>query len=216
MLVVVDLPPGRVLDDVVELLERAGHDVERGAASLTRPFDLALVATPEAAERLKRARPHDAVIVVTKLGDVPARVRALELGADDAVDASFPPSQIAARVGAASRRTAMIPRPAERVVIDGVTIDLSAATAERDGRTTPLTAREVEIIRYLARHAGRVIDRPELLHHVWRVAAGNQTRAVDVAIVGLRAKLERDPSSPAIIVSVRGAGYRWGPALTHG
>ena len=166
--------------------------------------------TPEAAERLKRARPHDAIVVVTKLGDVPARVRALELGADDAVDAGFPASQIVARVGAASRRVAMLPRPAEQLAIDGCTIDLSASTAARDGRTTALTTREVEVIRYLARHAGQVVSRGELLHHVWRVAAGNQTRAVDVAVVGLRAKLERDPASPAIIVSVRGAGYRWG------
>jgi len=45
---------------------------------------------------------------------------------------------------------------------------------------------------------------------VWRVSAGNETRAVDVAIAALRAKLERDPANPAMIVSVRGAGYRWG------
>lgn len=210
MHIVVDLAGDRLQAEVVDLLRRAGHTVERGAAAACARFDLALVGTPEAAERLKRARPHDAIVVVTKLGDVPARVRALELGADDAVDAGFPASQIVARVGAASRRVAMLPRPAEQLAIDGCTIDLSASTAARDGRTTALTTREVEVIRYLARHAGQVVSRGELLHHVWRVAAGNQTRAVDVAVVGLRAKLERDPASPAIIVSVRGAGYRWG------
>lgn len=210
MHIVVDLAGDRLQAEVVDLLRRAGHTIERGAAATCARFDLALVATPEAAERLKRARPHDAIVVVTKLGDVPARVRALELGADDAVDASFPASQIVARVGAASRRAAMLPRPAERIAIDGCTIDLSASTVERDGRTNALTTREVEVIRYLARHAGQVVSRGELLHHVWRVAAGNQTRAVDVAVVGLRAKLERDPARPAIIVSVRGAGYRWG------
>ena len=210
MHIVVDLAGDRLQAEVVDLLRRAGHTVERGAAATCPRFDLALVGTPEAAERLKRARPHDAIVVVTKLGDVPARVRALELGADDAVDAGFPASQIVARVGAASRRVAMLPRPAEHLAIDGCTIDLSASTVERDGRTSALTTREVEVIRYLARHAGQVVSRGELLHHVWRVAAGNQTRAVDVAVVGLRAKLERDPASPAIIVSVRGAGYRWG------
>lgn len=210
MHIVVDLAGDRLQAEVVDLLRRAGHTVDRGAAAACERFDLALVGTPEAAERLKRARPHDAIVVVTKLGDVPARVRALELGADDAVDAGFPASQIVARVGAASRRVAMLPRPAEQLAIDGCTIDLSASTAERDGRTTALTTREVEVIRYLARHAGQVVSRGELLQHVWRVAAGNQTRAVDVAVVGLRAKLERDPASPMIIVSVRGAGYRWG------
>jgi DNA-binding response OmpR family regulator len=208
--IVVDVAADRLRAEVIELLERAGHTVERGAAAACKRFDLALVGTPEAAERLKRERPHDAIVVVTKLGDVPARVRALEAGADDAVDGGFPVSQVAARIGAAGRRAAMMPRPAERIAIDGCTIDLSAATASRGGAPIALTAREVEIVRYLAQHAGRVIDRAELLHHVWRVAPGNQTRAVDVAMVGLRAKLERDPARPAIIVSVRGAGYRWG------
>jgi DNA-binding response OmpR family regulator len=65
-------------------------------------------------------------------------------------------------------------------------------------------------VRYLARHAGQVVSRADLLRHVWRVSPRNETRAVDVAIVGLRAKLERDPANPSIILSVRGAGYRWG------
>jgi two-component system response regulator RegX3 len=65
-------------------------------------------------------------------------------------------------------------------------------------------------VRWLSRHAGRVVSRGELLEHVWEVSPGNETRAVDVAVAGLRAKLERDPATPAIIVSVKGAGYRWG------
>ena len=52
------------------------------------------------------------------------------------------------------------------------------------------------------------MSRAELLQNVWRVAAGNETRAVDVAMVGLRGKLERDPSNPVILLSVRGAGYK--------
>jgi len=65
-------------------------------------------------------------------------------------------------------------------------------------------------VRWLARHAGQVVARTELLQHVWKVSPRSATRAVDVAIAALRAKLERDPANPAIIVSVRGAGYRWG------
>jgi two-component system response regulator MtrA len=62
-------------------------------------------------------------------------------------------------------------------------------------------------VRWLARKAGQVVDRRELLQHVWKVSPASATRAVDVAIAGLRAKIEKDPSDPAIIVSVRGAGY---------
>ena len=89
---------------------RAGHTIERGTPTRASTFDLALVGSPEVAERLRRERPHDAIIVVTKLGDVAARVRALEVGADDAFDASFPTSQMVARVGAAGRRAAAMPR----------------------------------------------------------------------------------------------------------
>jgi DNA-binding response OmpR family regulator len=119
-------------------------------------------------------------------------------------------SQVAARVGAAGRRAAALPRPPEQIEIDGCTIDLSACTVTRNGRTDALTRREVDLVRWLARHVGHVVSRAELLEHVWGVAPHNTTRAVDVAIAGLRAKLERDPRQPAVIVSVKGAGYRWG------
>ena len=211
MRVLIDVANGRIKDELVETLVRAGHEVERGHAPTARGFDVLIVGSVEIAERLQRERPHDAVIVFTRIGDVEARVRALEAGAADAVDASFAMSQVAARVGAAGRRAASLPRPPERIAIDGVAIDLSAATATRDGRSVALTPREVELVRWLARHAGRVVGRDELLEHVWGLSARTQTRAIDVAIAGLRAKLERDPSAPAIIISVKGAGYRWGP-----
>ena len=215
MRILVDVAADRLCAEIVELLQRAGHEVERGAPTSAKVFDLVLVGSPEVAERVRRERPLDAIIVVTKIGDVPARVRALEVGADDAFDASFAPSQMMARVGAAGRRAAMMPRPAEGVQVDGCAVDLTAMTARRAGVTIELTAREIEIIRWFIAHAGQVVSREDLLAHVWRVAPGNATRAVDVAIVGLRQKLERDPAEPRIIVSVRGVGYRWDP-LTNG
>ena len=215
MHILVDVSNDRLCREIVEVLVRAGHTIERGVAARSHQFDLALVGTPDAAEKLRRALPAAAIIVVTKIGDVPARIRALEVGADDAFDGSFPPSQIAARVGAVGRRAAMTPPAAERIAIDGCTIDLSAGTASRDGAVTELTAREVEIVRWLHRHAGHVVPRAELLQHVWRLSAGTETRAIDVAMVALRQKLERDPANPVIVVSIRGVGYRWGN-LTNG
>jgi DNA-binding response OmpR family regulator len=210
MHILVDVASDRLRAEIIETLERAGHTIERGTASPAKQFDLVLVGSPEVAERLRRERPHDAIIVVTRVGDIPARVRALEVGADDAFDASFAPSQAVARISAAGRRAAALPRQPERVEIDGCTIDLSASTASRNGAPIELTTREVDLVRWLARHAGHVVSRAELLHHVWRVSANNTTRVVDVAIAALRAKLERDPANPTIIISVRGAGYRWG------
>lgn len=211
MRVLIDVANGRISSELIETLVRAGHVVERGSAAVSAArFDVVVVGSVELAERLQRARPAAAVIVFTRTGDVEARIRALEAGAVDAVDAGFPLSQIAARVGAAGRRAALVPRAPEHVVIDGCTFDLAASTAARDGVTINLTRRELELVRWLARHAGRVVERGELLEHVWRVSPGNATRAVDVAIAGLRAKVERDPAAPAIIVSVKGVGYRWG------
>jgi DNA-binding response OmpR family regulator len=189
--------------EILELLARAGHEIVHAR----KLFDVALVGTAAAAEKLRRDHPSDAIIVVTKVGDVPARIAALEAGADDAFDPSFPPSQMVARVGAAGRRAAMVPK-LERIEVDGCTIDLTAATATRDGRVCELTKLELDLVRWLARKAGQIVDRKELLQHVWKVSAASETRAVDVAIAGLRGKLERDASKPAIIVSVRGAGYR--------
>ncbi|HEY3806484.1 MAG TPA: response regulator transcription factor [Kofleriaceae bacterium] len=210
MRVLVDIADPRLAREVAEVLERAGHEISRGAANAAKQFDVALVATPELAAKLRAAKPTAAIVVVTKVGDVPARIRALEAGADDAFDGSFAPSQMVARVGAVGRRAALTPPPAERIELDGCTIDLSAATATRDGAITALTAREVELVRWLAGRAGHVVSRGDLLQHVWRVSAASETRAVDVAIAALRGKLERDAANPAIIVSVRGAGYRWG------
>ena len=210
MRILVDVANGRLSAEVIAALERAGHTIVRG----TRDFELALVGTAEAAAALRQDRPATAIIVVTKLGDVPARIRALEAGADDAFDPGFAMTQMVARVDAAGRRAARTPPPPERVSADGCSIDLTASLAIRGGVETALTTRDVEIIRWLAARAGQVVSRAELLQHVWRVAAGANTRAVDVAISELRAKLERDPAAPQIITSVRGAGYRW--ILTNG
>ena len=210
--ILIDVANGRVSEELVETLVRGGHEVERGSATSTkRPFDVVVVGSVEVAERLRRDRSQDAIIVFTRIGDVEARVRALDAGASDAVDASFPMSQIAARVGAAGRRAAAVPRDPDRFAIDGCTIDLSACTAQRNGNTFALTRREVDIVRWLARHTGHVVSRADLLQHVWGLSPRTETRAVDVAIAELRQKLERDPSAPAIIVTVKGAGYRWGP-----
>lgn len=216
MRILIEATLARAQPELVEALERKGHEVERSKVvspaqlAVLRSFEVIIVTAVEIAEQLARLAPTLAVIVFTRTGDVEARVRALDAGAADAVDAGFPMSQTIARVGAAGRRAALMPKPAERIEIDGCSIDLSACTCTRGGRVQSLTPREVELVRWFARHAGRVVSRGELLEHVWGVSPRNDTRSVDVAIASLRAKLERSPSEPAILVSIKGAGYRWG------
>lgn len=226
MRILIDSTLARAHPQLIEALDRAGHSVEKGrvgtsatagTATVTPeqlaalyPFDVIVVTSIEVAEQLYQEAPTLAVIVFTRPGDVEARVRALDGGAADAMDTSFPMSQSVARIGAAGRRAALMPRPVDRIEIQGCTIDLRACTAERGDRLHVLTPREVELVRWFARHAGRVVSRAELLEHVWNVSPRNDTRAVDVAIAGLRAKLELVPSAPSILISIKGAGYRWG------
>ncbi len=181
-------------ESLAALLADSGHFVVRNERE---PHDLVVASEPISGSK----KP---VIVFTKPGDVTARIRALEAGAEDALDAGFAPSQMMARVGAVARRAAP-----DAVEADGCTLDLAGHTATRDGRGTPLTAREVDVVRYLHRNRARVVPRAELLENVWGVSPDVTTRSVDVAISALRSKIERDPRSPTIIGSVKNAGYRW-------
>jgi DNA-binding response OmpR family regulator len=181
-------------ESLSQILASAGHTIVRDVA---QAHDLVVSDSPIP----RSARP---VIVCTLAGDVDARIRALESGADDAFDPSFATSQIAARVGAVARRAAP-----DRIEADGCTLDLATLLATRGNRTEELTPREVEIVRWLHAHRNRVVSRSELLAHVWGVSPNNTTRAVDMAISALRAKIEAEPASPTIIRSVKGAGYRW-------
>src|SRR5262245_33498653 len=187
------------------------------AALAAGGWDLALIdrvpGADELCEQVRAAHRALPVMVLTPEGDVAARVRALEGGADDALAAPWAASQLAARVGALGRRAALSPADAEEVCADGCTIDLGRATCERDGREIHLTAGEVALIRWLLRHSGRGVGRAELLQQVWGVAPTVTTRAVDVAVAALRRKIERDPASPCLVVSVRGVGYAWGPGV---
>jgi len=176
------------------VLSAAGHII---VTRLDEPHDLIVAPAPIPGSR----RP---VIVYTHVGNVEERIRALDMGAADAFDAGFAPSQMAARVGAVVRRE--VP---DRIDAGGCVVDLGALTATREGRTSALTPREVEIVRWLHRHAQRIVTRGELLQNVWGVSPDNTTRAVDVAISALRAKIEENPKEPKIIQSTKGAGYRW-------
>ncbi len=168
----------------------------------------------ELCARVRAAHRALPLLAVTEADDVEARVRALEAGADDCLAEPWAGSQMAARVGALGRRAALVPEEPEQIEADGCVIDLPAARITRSGRSQRLSPREVELLRWLMRHSGRAISREELLEQVWQVAPGLETRRVDVAVAALRKKLERDPASPVLLVSVRGLGYAWGPGLT--
>jgi len=136
------------------------------------------------------------------------KVRGLVEGADDYVTKPFSARELLARVRVLGRR-APAGESLDAVEVDGGVIDLARMTVVRGGQYIPLTHREVGIVRWLHRHQDRVVSRAELLEQVFGQRGDLQTRAVDMAIAVLRRKLETDPATPTLIVSVKGAGYAW-------
>jgi DNA-binding response OmpR family regulator len=218
-ILVLDLD-GRHGDGLCTLLDGAGHDtvvVRDLPPAIDRDADVVLVAGggDAAIDACRRIRAGDQVLpimLLTAEGIVEDRVAGLRAGADDALAAPYAPSQMMARVDALGRRARLLPRLPEIVEADGCLFDLSRQIAVRESRQVGLTRREADLIRWLHRHRDRAASRAEILEHVFGVSPNVETRSVDMAIATLRRKIERRPDEPAIIVSVKGVGYAWGPA----
>jgi DNA-binding response OmpR family regulator len=201
------------------LLAAAGHVVDVAQALPDRiAADVVIVAGDRATAvnltALLRTRDEALpILVLTDDGlvedDVEARVAGLRAGADDALGVPFAGSQMVARVESLGRRARLVPRLPDLLEADGCMFDLSRCVAVRDGNVSPLSPREVELIRWLHRHRERAVERREILEHVFHVSPEIETRSVDMAIATLRKKIEREPEKPAIIVSVKGLGYAW-------
>jgi DNA-binding response OmpR family regulator len=146
--------------------------------------------------------------MLTARGSEDDKVRGLVEGADDYVTKPFSARELLARVRAIGRR-APAGDSLDEVPIEGAVIDLARMAIFRGDQCIALTPREVGIVRWLYRHSDRVVTRTELLEHVFGQRGDLQTRAVDMAIAVLRKKLEADPTTPTVIVSVKGAGYVW-------
>jgi two-component system, OmpR family, response regulator len=165
----------------------------------------------EVCKRL-RAESSVPIIMLTARDDEFDTVLGLELGADDYITKPFSIREFRSRVRALMRRagTAHRARETGEVLEAGpLRIDPDRRTAELDGKAIDLTYVEFELLRTLAASPGRVFSRRALLEAVWGDAAYREPRTIDVHVRHLREKLERDPSDPDLILTVRGAGYRF-------
>ena len=197
------------------LLAGEGHDVEV-IAGLPERVTAEVVIVAGSANLVGLLRMRDEalpILLLTDNGlvddDVDGRVAGLRAGADDALSAPFAHSQMMARVDALARRARLVPKLPELIEADGCMFDLSRCVAVRDGKVVQLSPREVELVRWLHRNRERTASRKEILEHVFHVSPDIETRSVDMAIATLRKKIEREPETPAIIVSVKGLGYAW-------
>ena len=166
-------------------------------------------------EVCRRLRSHAPipVVMLTARGSEEDRVLGLDLGADDYVSKPFSPRELTARVKAVLRRAGSPlgeVDSAGTVDFDGLQIDLGAREARVHGELATLTAREFELLAFLAGQPRQVFRRDELLEHVWGYTYGD-TSTVTVHIRRLREKIEDDPSTPRRITTVWGVGYRFDP-----
>jgi two-component system response regulator MtrA len=150
------------------------------------------------------------IVMLTAKTDTVDVVLGLESGADDYVVKPFKPKELVARVRARLRRSDE-PAP-EQLDIGDLAIDVAGHSVRRDGQVIPLTPLEFDLLVALARKPWQVFTREVLLEQVWGYRHAADTRLVNVHVQRLRSKIERDPEKPEIVITVRGVGYKAGPA----
>jgi DNA-binding response OmpR family regulator len=161
--------------------------------------------------RWVRARSDLPVILLTARGEETDRIVGLELGADDYVTKPFSPRELAARVRTVLRRAAPSIARAERLTFDDLEIDAQTREVRRRGELLRLTAREFDLLWFVASHPRQVFSRDLLMDRVWGYAAALDTGTVTVHVRRLREKIEDDPSRPRFLETVWGVGYRFVP-----
>jgi len=148
------------------------------------------------------------ILMLTARSSELDKVVGLELGADDYVTKPFSLRELTARIRALLRRT---DQPASdglaSVSIGDLTVDVAGHRLLRGGEPVPLKPKVFELLAFLVRHPGQVFSREQLLERVWGYDYAGETRTVDVHVHWLRAAIEPEPESPALVQTVRGVGY---------
>lgn len=158
-----------------------------------------------------RSSARTPIIILTARGDEVDKLVGLEIGADDYITKPFSPRELAARVKAVLRRTTAVPQDGDALRFDDLRISGRTRTVEDRRGAIGLTAREFDLLLFLARHAGQVFSREQLLDNVWDFEFPGDDGTVTVHIRRLRAKVEADPSRPRHLKTVWGVGYKFEP-----
>ncbi len=148
------------------------------------------------------------IVMLTARGDTLDIVHGLESGADDYIVKPFKPKELIARVKARLRNE---PSFIETLTLGDLRIDLAGHKVSRNNQEISLTPLEFDLLAALAKKPWQVFTREQLLTEVWNYRHPADTRLVNVHVQRLRAKIERDPDNPQIVMTVRGVGYKAGP-----
>jgi len=211
-------------DSIQYNLEREGYDVEvvhdgRSAVARFRAANHDLVVLdlmlPEMSGldvcRTLRAESIVPIIIVTAKDSEADAVAGLEIGADDYVRKPFSMRELLSRVGANLRRASLwSPAGVDAEVLESpaIKLDISRHELQVRGRNVELRPKEFELLEALMRRRGRLATREALIDEVWGPGYFGETKTLDVHIKRLRQKVEVDPGDPALIVTVRGLGYK--------
>jgi two-component system alkaline phosphatase synthesis response regulator PhoP len=222
-ILLVEDEPGLVLT-VSDLLTAEGYEVETAgdgesgmAKAAAGKFHLVIldVMLPrksgfEVCRELRQRGVDVAILMLTAKSQVVDRVVGLKLGADDYLTKPFDPAELLARVEALLRRVRQEKRiPVQTFKFGDVEVDFERAEVRKAGQLLSLASKELNLLRYLVDHRGRVVPREELLQNVWEYAGDVSSRTIDVHVAWLRQKLEDNPQTPKHIHTIRGLGYRF-------
>jgi DNA-binding response OmpR family regulator len=217
-----------VAEVVAAYLTRAGYTVRRAAdgpaavaAAAERLPDLMILDLMlpgydgyEVHQRVK-ALGEVPVIMLTARGEEGDRILGLQVGADDYVTKPFSPRELVLRAGSVLRRAGgrarsrgvEPPQAPEVLTLGALEVDVTAHQARLRGEPLALTGREFDLLAFLTANPGQAFSRSELMKQVWGWTFGDQS-TVTVHVRRLREKIEPDPASPSLIVTVWGVGYR--------
>jgi DNA-binding response OmpR family regulator len=213
-------------------LEAEGHSVEiaeDGESALDRmlhksePFDLVLldVMLPgkdgfTVARELRQQQNFAPILMLTARGRPEDVLKGFESGADDYLPKPFNLDILVARVGGLLRRKSWLQSANEagsalsdEFSFAGKTVDFQKLQLRDGTQVFQLTLMETELLRYLIRNSGRPVSRKEILEQVWNLKEDTDTRAIDNFIVRLRRYIEKDPTKPKHLLTVRGLGYQF-------
>jgi len=164
---------------------------------------------------LRREKVDAPIIMLTAKDSEIDKIVGLELGADDYMTKPFSPREVTARMKAIFRRMERNSASMEQsdeltedIIIGDIVISPDQYEVSVRGEKQEVTPKEFELLLYLARHKGRILNREQLLQSVWDFDFAGETRIVDMHISHLREKIEEDPKKPVYLKTARGFGYK--------